>query len=727
MKKNTMTTATKRTPKRDSDYNNPEYDPDSPCGTWDLPDVDPKPSDAPCECCTPPPKPPEPCQKPPRSKGKDQDCCQQILDILRRMPSGSDICVKKPKQSPKVKIANLCCKLPIKDAIIPMLLLFLRRFLDQTAPANDFEKAIQEFLTSLPAKKLDALKIGLDAYDQLPPSIRECAFETRFDTCDNETLLDPQFIFKVWLNEAIHLGRASIFDKKDGELRIGGVRPWDRVTPAPPDDKSGDKIETAPWPWICQVNPGADNRNWYKNTDVTKPGNLPLNVAVDPRGFRFEDYEFSKVCVQIPDPGDPSKFKFNCDYERPPAPPPPPPGGFGTFANSCQNNMRYDFPDPSGTVCLTVPKTFPGQGISLRGLNFISPNCKARLRRLGGGFQDLVLDCGVIGDTETPLMRDGKVVASCEVEDVITFTIPEKIKIGVNRVPVPPGRYVLEVIVPNDTNYAPKSGPAPTEFISNDVWLDVLPSPNQPYRVWTDEAFCIEETDGLGSDEPWFQAYSVQFVPSGTGLVTMLPQQQTTILRTDDVDSGESITFSAPDFFHGKFAIGDVFALSVYGLEVDSDDAAEQQIKDFGDAYGLYWKNFFTQFAATSDVGLVTSLIGKGVATGASLAIGAAVLGGIGLIGVLYALWAPADPIGYDVMIFDSLSLFDLTNPTAPLPAAFSKAFDELSLEVNPQNPRKPQPGATQALYSEDHIYRSDDEDSTYKLVYRVERIVLPP
>ncbi len=722
-----MPTYTKRHPQRSRDYDpqrdpndNSDYEPpnpsDSPCGTWDLPDVDPKPSNPPCDCCKPSPKQPEPCQKPPRSKGKDQDCCQQILDILRKMPGGHNIRVKKPKQSPKVKSANLCCKLPIKDAVIPMLLLFLRRFLNQTPPANDFEKGIQAFLASLPAEKLDALKIGLDAYDKLPPSIRECAFETRFDTCDNESLLDPQFIFKVWLNEAIHIGRASIFDTQNGELGSGQVRPWDQ-TFTRVDNPDPNITLTAPWPWICQVNPGADGRNWFKNTEVTKPGKLPLNI------FRFEDYEFSKVCDQIPDPGDPSKFTFNCHNERPTVPPPTPTGGFPSLAVNCQNNQRYDFPDPSGTVCLMVPKTFPGQGISLRGLNFISPNCKARLRRLGGGFQDLVLDCGVIGDTETPLMRDGKVVASCEVRDIIMFTIPEKVKIGVNDVPVPPGRYVLDVIVPNDTNYAPKSGPAPTEFVSNDVWLDVLPSPNQEYRVWTDDAFCIEETDGLGSDEPWFQAYSVRFVPSGTSLVAMLPQQETTILRTDDVDSGESISFSAPDFFHGKFAIGEVFALSVYGLEVDSDDAAEQQIKDFGDAYLLYWKNFFTGLAVGTDVTLVSGAIARGAATGATLVAGAAFLVLVAVVGLFYAGWAPADPIGFDVMTFDSLSLFDLTNPTTPLPAAFSKSFGELSLEVNPQNPKKVQPGATQALYSEDHIYRSDDEDSTYKLVYRAERI----
>jgi hypothetical protein len=73
-------------------------------------------------------------------------------------------------------------------------------------------------------------------------------------------------------------------------------------------------------------------------------------------------------------------------------------------------------------------------------------------------------------------------------------------------------------------------------------------------------------------------------------------------------------------------------------------------------------------------------------------------------------------------MTFDSQSLFDLTNPTTPLPASFSQSFDELSLDVNPKG-KVPQPGGTHAKYSEEHFYHSSDEDSTDKLVYGVERV----
>jgi hypothetical protein len=702
--------------RRDPTRPEPPYETKNPCGPWDVPGVDPTAHHQPCDCDAPRPKPSTPCRKPPRTRGKDRDCCQQLLEILQRMPGGRDIRLRKPKQPVKVKVANLCCKLPIKDSVIPMLLLFLRRWLDKTPPKNDFEKGIQAFLAGLPAKQIDGLKIGLDAYEKMPASVRECVFETRFDGCDDDDLLDPKFLFKVWLNEAIHIGRATLFDKHDGTLGPGKVRPWEWKYPLAPDSTTA-KVETAPWPWICAVNPGGDARNWYKNTEVAYPGNIALHE------FRFEDYEFAKICTPVPDSSNPSGIKFNCDYERPPVPPPPSAGSFPSFAQACHNNDRYNYPDSSGTVCLNVPKTYPGQGMAVRGLNFCSPNCKALLRRIGGGFQDLLLDCGVIGDDVTPDKRNGKVVASCEVRDVITFTIPEKVRVGLNDLPVPPGRYTLEIIVPNDSNYAPAPGPAPKEFISrNNVWLDMLPSPTQEYRFWTDDAFCVEETDGLGSDEPWFQAYTVRFVPSGTSAETMFPQQSLTICREEDIDSGDSISVSSPDFFKGKFSIGEVFAMSAYGLEVDSEDAAKEQIDNFGDAYGQYWEKFFLGFIG-SDIGVVGLLLKAGVTTGVGLALGAAGLFVFAIGGLFYAAWAPADPIGYDFITFDAVSLFDVTNPATPLPASLTKQFDEdLSLVVNGLE-KKVQPGGTQAKYSEEHIYRNDDEDSTYRIVYHAERI----
>src|SRR5947208_1524462 len=99
----------------DDDPNRPtDHDQNEPCKPWDLPEIDSKPQEGPCDCCKPPQPRPDPCQRPPRAKDKNHDCCEQILELLRTMPAGRDLRLKKPKQSTKVKIANLCCKLPVK-------------------------------------------------------------------------------------------------------------------------------------------------------------------------------------------------------------------------------------------------------------------------------------------------------------------------------------------------------------------------------------------------------------------------------------------------------------------------------------------------------------------------------------------------------------------------------------------------------------------------------------
>lgn len=672
---------------------------------WEVPGIDPE-SLLPCDCCKPKIPPRDPCRKPPRSRDKNNDCCDQILEILRRMPGGQDIKLKKPKQSVKVKVANLCCKLPVKDSVIPMLLLFLRRWLNGTPPVNSFEKRVQTYLSGLPAKKVNALKLGLDAYEKIPPPIRECAFETRFDGKVSDEMLDPQFLFKVWLDEAVSIGRTLLYDKKDGQLGAGKVRPWDWIPKKDPDSKV-DAVERGPWPWICAVKCGAKSQDWYRNMDVLLPGKNSVSE------FKAGEHEFLKVCKPI----DPKSPKTDCDYARPSS------SGLGT---NCHNNLRYNYPHPTGTACLVIPKTFPGQEVTVRGLNFCSPRCKALLRYKDGVFQDLILDCGVMGDDETPEMRDGKVVASCEVRDIATFTIPKTVKSGLNDVPIPPGRYTLELIVPNDSNYAPAPGPAPKEFISrNDVWLDILPDPDQAYRYWTDAAICINETDGPGSDEPWFQAFTVMFNPGEANHADRLKQGQMTILKTGDVDSGEWIPFSAGDVFNGKFQISGqysgAFAMSVIGLEVDSESAAKEQIDNFGAAFADFMGEFFAGLWGVG-ANVIESLLKYGLLTAGLLVVAIATIIAT-VIGLFYAAWAPADPIGLDYVALDAVSLFDLTNPQTPLPDSIAKQIDEYNALLVNGVDKKPKLSGTSAIYTEERTLINDEEYSVYRFYYHAERL----
>ncbi|VFJ15182.1 hypothetical protein [Candidatus Nitrosocosmicus franklandus] len=682
------------------------------CRPWTIEEIDDLNNERqqPCNCYTRPEQPPKE-EKPPCSHDKKKDCCELLLEILRngRLPEKFEI--HKPKQSIKVKTANLCCKFSHKTSVVPVLMLFLKRFLQGKRPVSDFEEKIQDYLGSLPDERIEALTVGLKAYEQVPIGVRKCAFEDRFDDCENPEVLDPRFFFKVWVQEAIRLGREILYDRVPGP---GKVRPWERIFPKDADVKGTPKL-TAPWPWICAVNPLGDNREWFKNNDVTEPGNIPIEK------FIFEKHEFSRICKQdTSKPVEPNKFHLICMNEEAPTIS----GGFGGIG-TCHGNSRYNYSQGGKTYCLKIPEVEPGDSVTLRGLNFFSMNSKVLLKKIDGPFENIPpINCTVLGDQETP-----DDIHTCQVQDLMTFTIPTRVKDkdGLNNIPLPPGRYSVQVQVPNEIGYAPLPGSAPSEFLSNIVWLDVMVHPTESFRYFTDYAFCHEETDGPGSDEPWFQAFSVTFAPgeSGTGNITMIGQRHIEIVKGDDVDSGEPISISAPPLFQGSFQKGMACAIAIIGLEVDSEDAAKKQIKDFADAYLEYWKSFFTQTLVAADLEIVKELIRAGIATSTVITAGIGGLIAIALIGVLYALWAPADPIAVDFMILSAVGLHDLTNPNKPIPPPYSRSFGELGLSVTPlqTKPEDIQPGGTHRTYSEDRIYTSSEENSKYRFTYKVQRI----
>jgi len=675
-------------------------------------EIDPPAEVQPCECPKIPSEPPKR-DKRPCSRGKRYECCEYLIEILKKTRGFEDIEIHKPKQSTKVKTANLCCNLPIKSAVLPVMMLFLRRFLQGKQPVNQFEKQLQKYFSSLPSDQVETLVTGLKSYEKIPDSVRECAFESRFDGCDSEDVLDPNFILKVWIHEAIVLGRKILFDRVPGP---GKVRKWEKFSFVGPDQHGSSSL-VAPWPWICEICP-RDINTEFKNTEVAEPGNVPINK------FRFERWEFSRTCTPVKDPNNPSQIIFDCPFEKPPGS-----ADVGSLGGGpCHGDMRYTYQDPNfGPVCLAIPEVSPGDTVTLKGLNFFSNDCKVILKKIDGPFQEIdPLECTVMADEETPLEREGKTVATCEVRDLIEFTIPESVKDKTNPlnfIPIPPGRYSVEVKVPNDIAFAPKPGLAPQFFMSNTVWVNMVPHHNELFRFTADSAFCNEETDGPGSDEPWFQAFTAKVLLAGSKIsISGSPVQ---IMKAEDVDSGESISFTAPDLFNGSFEKGEICAIGVIGLEVDSEDAAEKQVKTFGDAYLQYWNQFYSQLGVSTDLGILGDLLVKGALTPKTFAIGLAALFAIALMGVLFALWAPADPIGFDFIAINAVDLYDKTDPTKPLPAEQSISFSsgELGLEIIPRASKKIQPGGTNAYYYEDHVYTSSEEDSKYTITYKAERM----
>ncbi len=663
-----------------------------------------------CHCCDPPepaqPRPPCTRTKPPKG-----DCCEALLDLLTRgeSPRGG-YRQHKPKTSPKVKLANWCCDWPFRDSILPLLALLYERFRNGIAPQNEFELQIYSAFRQMTEGQHNAISEFVDRFRTWPDA-RNCAIESRWKDWPDDRPLDPDFVGKVIIKQFATMGRWGVLGYDKEEPAAGHTRPWELTTGM---DFEGTKSKTltAPWPWVCMVNPGADGVNWYKNKDFAFPDKRDLNKAV-------ALHDFDQKCeVTVSDPQNPSVLKVTCT-DNVPAPPGP---GQGFAFQTCPGGFNFEYNDPKqgGKFrCLKIPACIAGQGVALSGFNFVSLNCRVELKRTDGPAPAIEpIQCTTLGDSAPA--SDG---ANCGVRDMLVFTIPRQVwnkATGVND-SVPPGRYELTVVVPNESNFAPEPGPAPASFRSNTVLLDVLPPIDVPYQVWFERARCYQETSGWGDDEPWFRHFTAAFRSKGAeDLVTTAGE----IFTREDIESGDTINFAAVNPFSNTLTPQGCVAIAVLGLEVDDEDAAKQQIRDFWDAYQLFYQKLLVGAASGASGGLFGAgldvLISKGVVT-ASLVAGGVAIVAIAAIGLAFADWAPADPIAYDVIVFDQVGMYRITMPNQGQRAPESKRLGNIDMTSHPK-------GATadtefEATYREERQYWCDDEESRYGLDLKVNRL----
>ncbi len=654
--------------------------------------------DLPCSCTPPAAKEPKPpCT---RSIPKKDDCCESILELLGpKSRTTSRRKVYKPKTPTKVKLANWCCDWPIQDSLGPIMVLLFQRAKKGLTPQNDFEKGMYSFFETLEARHRNALQVGVDAYLDIPET-RRCTLETRFDDWADDRPVEADFITKVLLHEIVALGRNSLFHEPSGAPSAGQIRLWDQAI-GPMINENQRAIVKAPWPWICAVNPGADNVKWYRNRDTVFPDKSDIN------SIKFDLHEFSITCSASTDPANPKSISVDCKDNVPT-------NGFAV----CDGGSDYNYTESGAGRfrCLTIPQCVAGQGIALRGFNYSSLKSTVVIKKVGGGFPDMTVACDVMGDDKPPT-KD----ASCTVRDVVTFTLPRTIRDGQNDRPVPPGRYTIEVHVPNETNYAPSPGPAPAEFVSNTALIEVIPPLDIPYQVWVERGNCYEETDGLGDDEPWFRSYTATYRATGSQVIEA---KEGDIFRHEDVESGDWIGFPPVTPFSGRLDAAGCVAIAILGLEVDSDDAAEEQITSFGEAYGLFWKQAFTLLSAGAAGGVlgkgIASLIG-GAGITASLIVGGIALIVIAAIGLFFADWAPADPIAYDLIVYDAVSLNKLTTPGAALPPRDVGMIGYIGWSTYPKGVTPT--SATTADYREERQYWAQDEGSKYGLDFKINQL----
>jgi hypothetical protein len=683
-------------------------DPSKPCkDPWTV--EGPGRRDKPCDCLEPKPRTPRTTVSRPSPSPRPFDCCEQLVKLLQDR-LGVSIPLHKPKDPTGLKVHNWCSELPTKDSTVPLIMLFLRRHLAGIPTANEFETDIRDWLASSSPERIEALRRGLEAYDNLDRETKDCLFETRFDRGHDPCLLDPTFIAKVLRSEILTLGIKHFYPRSEGVEGPGLVRLWEQPYASVTGlEFSNPEMTLGPWPWICSVDPGADNRDLYRNSDVFKPGTRSPVI--------FEEHEYEHDCkvvagaigeVEVQDCPRKSAVAKGA-------------GGLGSpgFSSPCTGDLRYRHEG----WCLAVPPVYPGEGIALRGFNFFSPNCTVRIRRLDGTFPEFVVPCSVYGDRVTDVTNDGKPAAACDVQDIVAFTLPYQIPQGPNLVQVPPGRYTLEVLVPNDIGFAPTPGITPAFFVSNTAHVSVNPPADAKFRIWTERAACYEPTPGWGSDEAWFKAFTFHLTLKPTGKAPVMKAFD--VFNDDDVDRWVTIPISPAVDFLSNESLGKlgIFCAAVIGVEIDDEDAARDDVKEFGEAYLLYIKKWYTALSSSA----AGSLAGKGIATliegggaTASLYAGGIALAVIAALGAVYAIWAPADPIGYDVFVFDNFRLSELTDERE---RTFSKTQDEiygigryvipLGKAFNPEH--------TQAVYTEEHQYLTD-EKSQYGIRFQISR-----
>src|SRR5262245_39350803 len=135
-----------------------------------------------CNCdCQGVQRPPLGQTTPPKRKGdcggRRSDCCEQLIEILRRVPNLRLPELHKPKQRPRAKAHCLCGSLPVADAIIPAMIAIFRRYTGSEPPRNSYEKVLYQALDQLDENKKEALDVGFKSYRDWSPRLRDCLFD----------------------------------------------------------------------------------------------------------------------------------------------------------------------------------------------------------------------------------------------------------------------------------------------------------------------------------------------------------------------------------------------------------------------------------------------------------------------------------------------------------------------------------------------------------------------
>jgi hypothetical protein len=667
-----------------------------------------------CNCCHEPgsyrPK------KPRRPRRGRDDCARQVYEMLCGI-KGMDLPkARKPKEKPAVKLQRLCETVGISDAILPALAVLWERHRNGDEPRTDFERTMADVFNRYDEGHRKAMDMAFEAYRKLRKGGRsECMFNDCLADAGEREGIEGSWMASEFLREGLEFGAQTLFSGSGGVMGPGQTRLWDKAHNRGPNG-SGTTIFVGPWPWLTAVLPDMNSVQEYGNVTSFRPQPGQQHI--------WQPYQYATECTYTA--GANGAIQSQCQRKHPVVPS----GGIGGW---CEGGSDYT----KGNDCIAIPAVRAGQTIRLRGFNFITETVKVRFQSQSNPALTQDVDCLVWGDGETAPKDDtDHSIVDERVRDWVAFELP-KGDPTVSGAALPAGLYTVSVIVDNVTNVIWDSH-VPATLQSNSLVLRVEPDVNVTYRIWSDAGRCIDETPGWGDDEIWWDAFVGHIVPPSIPVSPGEPSPPADMNldriafprdQWKDMDSGEAAGAFSIDLFGPKsFELYGVVIIGMLGLEVDSEGAARDQIKSFGEAYWEALKAVAT--VATGAEGTLAALADIASIGLTATLIVVAVVAALVLIGLCFwAAWAPADLVALDIITFDALSAWNATDPAKPVPGVerFKLGDKEEDGEVNvihrPLPPKRFTPGDAAATYVFEHQYDTPSgEDASYVLQFKIAR-----
>ena len=628
-------------------------------------------------------RPPKPKDEPkPRDKGKrsDDDGCTMIINVeskgtinIYNCPPAQDGAPQPPEECPPPPHATGAC-IPLapggkhKSSLQAKL-----RPLIENSPvpsvlaATIMQQTRRYQLGRSPGNDLEASVFEvLDTISRESPGFLSCVLDSfeGLTKGDRESIFSPE-IFGVGDQALSEELIADLFTK---ELE---VRAADALLG---DEGCVDEKPGIPRPVFSIINGGAFLGFL---PSICRVNGLRTIYFNPPLGLGdYEPEELEQTCT--PEVVD-GEVKLNCEVQT----------------ENCSGHQVFG---TDGSVCLRVPEVNAGDSVVLEGINFFNVEATVRLQAKAPGTASAEVDAFVCGDQETPASENingaDVPINDCRVHDRLTFQVPEELPVGI---------YEVRVVVPNNTGVE-DTDPV---FISGEVFIRVMPPDTAVFQIASETLRAEEETSPawFGSDEVGLRFLAIPIFSDLTlGAVNEVN------FRFGDVDSGENRDISRVLVQESGLA---GVSIGVIGFEIDSEDAFEKQIDNFTDAFIDLLKRVWDAIKDKAKEAVAAIVKKYGIKGVIAVLIAAVVL--IVVIAIV-ALWAPADLIIEDTIALSTLDLGMLTNANFPAPA-------EQEYTTTGDIDVKIVPVSKDVQYRERREYRSDDEDSDYRITLRYNRL----